>query len=76
VEARVTDGRLRIEARREKAVPEGFSYRTEDRPLFLDAEVPLPPDASDATADATLSAGVLEVRIPKTGDGNRSIPVE
>jgi HSP20 family molecular chaperone IbpA len=71
------DGRIVIEGRREKGVPEGFRYVREDRPLFLDAELPLPTDADGSGADAEMDRGVLEVTIPKrTGDGSRTIPVD
>jgi len=61
-----TEGRkLVIEARREKAVPPEFQYRREDRPLFLDAEVPLPRDADGESANAEIDRGVLEIRLPK-----------
>lgn len=63
----VTDRRLSIEARREKEVPPEFRYRREDRSLFLDAELPLPPDATGADADASMEQGVLELRLPKRG---------
>jgi HSP20 family molecular chaperone IbpA len=76
VDIRVEDRRLSVEARREKDVPEGFAYRREDRPLFLDVEVPLPPDADDEAAEASMDRGVLEVRFPKAADSARSIPVE
>ena len=71
------DGRLVIEARRAKATPDGFRYVREDRPLFLDAELPLPPDADGDDADAEMERGVLEVTIPKlvTGD-SRQIPID
>lgn len=71
------DGRIVIEGRREKAVPEGFRYVSEDRPLFLDAELPLPGDADGSGADAEMDRGVLEVTIPKrTGDVSRNIPID
>lgn len=71
------DGRLVIEARREKATPEGFQYVREDRPLFLDAELPLPPDADGDGADAEMERGVLEVTLPKRDDGDsRPIPID
>ncbi|WP_128903849.1 Hsp20/alpha crystallin family protein [Halorubrum amylolyticum] len=71
------DGRIVIEGRREKAVPEGFRYVREDRPLFLDAELPLPGDADGGGADAEMDRGVLEVTIPKRTDGaSRTIPVD
>lgn len=59
------DGRVTIEARREKATPEGFRYVREDRPLFLDAELPLPPNGVGDEADAEMERGVLELTIPK-----------
>jgi len=71
------DGHLRIEARREKAVPEEFRYLQEDRSLFLDADLPLPPDATGAEASATLSRGVLELSLPKrTTEGGTTIPID
>lgn len=71
------DGRIVIEARREKSTPEGFRYVREDRPLFLDAELPLPPDADGDDADAEMDRGVLEVTLPKRADADsRRIPVE
>jgi HSP20 family molecular chaperone IbpA len=71
------DGRIVIEGRREKGVPEGFRYVREDRPLFLDAELPLPGDADGSGANAEIDRGVLEVTIPKrTGDVSRTIPVD
>lgn len=77
VDVRVADGMLQIEARREKAVPEGFRYVSEDRSLFLDTELPLPPEARGANAEITVDRGVLEVTLPKHGgDGRHEIPVE
>lgn len=71
------DGRIAIEGRREKSIPEGFSYVREDRPLFLDAELPLPSDADGSNADAEIDRGVLEVTIPKrTESTSRTIPVD
>lgn len=67
VDVAVEGTQLRIEARREKDLPTEFRYVTEDRSLFLDAELPLPPDATDAGADATVDRGVLELRLPKRG---------
>ncbi|WP_058366347.1 Hsp20/alpha crystallin family protein [Haloparvum sedimenti] len=71
------DGRLVIEARREKRTPEAFRYVREDRPLFLDTELPLPPDAIGEEADAAMDRGVVEVTLPKRTDGERrQIPVD
>ncbi|MFB6361855.1 MAG: Hsp20/alpha crystallin family protein [Halobacteriales archaeon] len=76
-EITVDDGRLRIEAQREKDVPDGFQYRREDRSLFIDIELPLPPDAATADATATLEAGVLELELPRAaGENGTSIPIE
>lgn len=69
--------RLVIEARREKEIPDEFRYRREDRPLFLDAELPLPPDATGSGAEATMKRGVLELRLPKREVApERTIPVD
>jgi len=65
VEARIDGNTLVIDARREKEVPSEFRYVSEDRSLFLDVELPLPPDVTDRGAEASVSQGVLEVRLPK-----------
>ena len=76
VDVTVTDGRLHLEARREKDVPAEFRYVTEERSLFLDAELPLPPDATGADAEGDIERGVLTVRLPKSvEDGGERIPV-
>lgn len=76
VDVRVDGRTLAVDARREKAVPEGFDYRTEERSLFLEVELPLPPDATDQDAAASVDSGVLEVRLPKRAAGGYSVPVE
>jgi HSP20 family molecular chaperone IbpA len=77
VDVRVERGRLVIEARREKDLPGDFEYVEEDRPLFLDAELPLPPDATGADASGTVERGVLELRLPKRApETGESIPIE
>ena len=76
-EVLVEDGRIEVEGRREKAVPDGFEYVREDRPLFLDAELPLPSDADGAGADAEIDRGVLEISLPKRErEVSRTIPVD
>lgn len=76
-EVHVDDGRVTIEARREKDVPSGFEYRSEDRSLFLDAELPLPSDAVGTDASAAFDRGVLELRLPKRSSAvGREIPIE
>lgn len=77
VDARVESGRVVIEARREKAVPPEFRYVSEDRSLFLDAELPLPPDATGAGAEGTVERGVLELRVPKQAAApETTIPID
>lgn len=71
----VEDGRVRIEARREKALPSGYRYLREDRSLFLDVELPLPPRVDGEGAEANIDRGVLELRLPKV-DGGTRVPVE
>jgi len=76
VDVTVSEGRLTVEARREKSVPTSFRYLTEERSLFLDAELPLPPDATGAGADGEVERGVLTLRLPKSGeDSGETIPV-
>ncbi|PSQ18131.1 molecular chaperone Hsp20 [Halobacteriales archaeon QS_8_69_26] len=69
VDVTVEDRRIRIEARREKDVPPEFRYVTEDRSLFLDADLPLPRDAASEGGSASVDRGVLELRVPKRGEG-------
>lgn len=72
----VDRGRLRIEARREKSLPGEYRYLTEERSLFLDAELPLPPDATGDGAEATMRKGVLELHLPKSrGDAGTHVEV-
>lgn len=71
------DGTLEIDARREKATPPGFRYIREDRPLFIDAELPLPPDAIGDEAEAEMDRGVLEITIPKREDTDGTqVPID
>jgi HSP20 family molecular chaperone IbpA len=75
-EINLEKGRLVIEARRDKRLPAEFRYVREDRSLFLDAELPLPPDATGAGADATMERGVLTIRLPKRDAApERTIPI-
>jgi HSP20 family molecular chaperone IbpA len=72
----VEDGRVRIEASREKDVPREFRYVQEERSLFLDAELPLPPDVGERDAEATVDRGVLELRLPKRGATETTVEIE
>jgi HSP20 family molecular chaperone IbpA len=77
VDARVERGRLVVEARRQKDLPVEFEYVEEDRALFLDAELPLPPDATGSGAEGTVERGVLELRLPKqTAAPSTTIPID
>lgn len=76
VDVSVDDSRLRIEARRDKSLSSDYRYLREERPLFLDASLPLPPDASGAGAAGTMERGVLELRLPKSGsEPETEIPI-
>lgn len=75
-DVRVTDGRVRIEARRQKDVPGEFRYLEEERSLFLDATLPLLPDATGDGAEASMDRGVLTLRLPKRGGRGRTIEIE
>ncbi|WP_336024703.1 Hsp20/alpha crystallin family protein [Halobellus salinisoli] len=75
-ELRVERGRLVVEARREKSVPPEFTYLEEERSLFVDAELPLPPDATGAGASAEVDRGVFTVTLPKRESApERTIPI-
>jgi HSP20 family protein len=65
VDVSVRSGRIEVEALREKELPEGFSYKSEQRSLFLDADLPVPADANAHEATASVDRGVLELRLPK-----------
>jgi len=72
----IAGSKLHIEARRKKSVPPSFQYVTEDRSLFLDAELPLPSDVGTDGASATMDGGVLEVTLPKSDERvDTEIPV-
>ncbi|MFC6835061.1 Hsp20/alpha crystallin family protein [Halomarina ordinaria] len=76
VDARVDEGTLRLEVQRAKDLPDEFRYLSEDRSLFLDAELRLPPDATGNGAEATIERGVLELTLPKTSAApDEPIPV-
>ena len=76
VDVRVERGLVHVEAQRDKSVPDDFRYVREDRSLFLDVELPMPPDATDRGAEATIERGVLELRLPKQSAAEETtIPV-
>lgn len=69
-------GRLTVEGRREKDLPTDYRYVREDRSLFVDATLPLPPDADADATDAGLNRGVLTLRVPKTTTDGTTVPIE
>lgn len=60
-----TGGVLRVEARREKPLEEGFKYVAEARPDFIRGRVPIHADVNYDDSSATYENGLLRVRIPK-----------
>jgi HSP20 family molecular chaperone IbpA len=73
----VEGGRLVIEGQRTKDVPREFRFVREDRSVFLDVELPLPPDATGRDAEGTVSQGVLELTIPKASAApSTTIPID
>ncbi|MFC6963785.1 Hsp20/alpha crystallin family protein [Halocatena marina] len=76
VDAWVEGRRLRLEAKREKELSPAFRFLRENRSLFIDAQLPLPPDATDTDAEANMERGVLELHLPKTtAASGEQIPV-
>jgi len=76
LDASAERGRLRVSARREKAVPGEFRYRAEERALFVDFEVPLPPDAAARVGSTDVDRGVVTVTVPKRGrESGVAVPV-
>lgn len=61
----VAGGQIEIDASREKSVDDDYRYVEENRSLFLDVSLPLPDDATETGASATVERGVLEVTLPK-----------
>lgn len=69
--------KLIVEAQREKDVSHEFRYVDEDRSLFLDLELPVPPNARGQAAQGKIDGGVLELTVPKTGaETGTTIPIE
>ncbi|MGQ3411354.1 Hsp20/alpha crystallin family protein [Natrinema sp. LN54] len=68
----IEEGEISIDAHRDKEPTGDYRYLEENRSLFLDVDLPLPDDASDAGAEATVNRGVLEVTLPKRGAGEET----
>jgi HSP20 family molecular chaperone IbpA len=76
LDVRAEETHLHVEARREKNLPMEFRYLREDRPLFLDTDLPLPPDIDVSEADGSLDRGTLTLRLPKQdGTEETAIPI-
>lgn len=75
-DVRTSNGRVSIEAHRRKDVPLSYRYEREERPVILDVDLPIPPDATGDDASASIDHGVLELRLPKAGNVGREIPIE
>lgn len=58
-------GVLRIEARREKPLEEGFKYVAEARSDFVQGRVPIHVEVDYSESEATYENGLLRVRLPK-----------
>lgn len=77
LDARTEGHRLSLEARRAKDVPADFAYVSEERSLFLDVDLPLPPDVEAEGISGAVDRGVLEMTLPKTSEtATESIPIE
>ncbi|AXR80634.1 Hsp20/alpha crystallin family protein [Natrarchaeobaculum sulfurireducens] len=61
----VEEGRLVVNAEREKDRPGDYRYVEENRPVFVDISLPLPDDASADAPSAEVDRGVLEINIPR-----------
>jgi HSP20 family protein len=61
----VADGRIVVDARREKTAEDEYRYLEENRPLLVDVDLPLPDDAAEDAAEASVERGVLELTLPK-----------
>lgn len=67
VDCAIEDGRIFVDAKREKSFPEEYRYTAEHRSLFLDVTLPMPGDADEDRASASVEGGVLELELPKRG---------
>jgi len=76
VDIDVDRGKLAIEARRTKDVDRSFRFLSEERSLFLDVDLPLPPNTVPSDATASIARGVLEIELPKqSATAETTIPV-
>ncbi|MFP8951419.1 Hsp20/alpha crystallin family protein [Natrialbaceae archaeon A-arb3/5] len=71
----IEDGRLSLEAKREKELPGQYEYLAENRSLFFDVTLPVPDDALGRDATVSVDRGVLELELPKRDQGKTTINV-
>ncbi|APX95408.1 Hsp20/alpha crystallin family protein [Natronorubrum daqingense] len=72
----VENGRISIDAHREKPTDDHYHYLEENRSLFFDVDLPVPEDVLETEATATVERGVLELTLPKrSGGGETTIDV-
>ncbi|MDY7081398.1 MAG: Hsp20/alpha crystallin family protein [Halobacteria archaeon] len=62
----VEGGEIRVEARREKPLEEGFRYVSETRTDSVEDEIDIDTDVEYDEARATYENGLLRIRLPKT----------
>ncbi|MHC3437571.1 Hsp20/alpha crystallin family protein [Natrialbaceae archaeon A-gly3] len=75
LEVTVEDGRIVVDAEREKSLPQEFDYIEENRPALVEVDLPLPNRATESGAEASVSRGVLELWLPKREAGETKIDV-
>ena len=75
LDVRVERGRLHVEARRAKTPPTAFRYRREDRPLFVEFNLPLVPRIDETGIEGSLDHGTLTLTLPKREATATSIPI-
>lgn len=73
---RASEGRLSIEARRQKDPPSAYTYLEERRQMILEVDLPVPPTVDHEAAEASVERGVLEIRLPKRHTDGVEIPIE
>lgn len=59
---------IAVRSKTKKPPSTDVRYIQEERPLFRDVTIPMPPDADPTAAEATIEAGMLTVTVPRTGD--------
>lgn len=65
---------LTVRTRRDVGLQRDGTIVRQERPETLEFELPMPDDARADEADASLSRGVLEIRIPR-GQSETDIPI-